>query len=56
MIDKYEAYCMKCKSKREMKNFELVTMKNGMGAVKGECSVCGGKMFKILPKKKQEIV
>jgi len=55
MEEKYEAYCMKCKSKREMKNVEIVTMKNGMSAAKGECTTCGGKMFKILPKKKQEV-
>lgn len=42
-----EAYCMKCKEKRAMKNVEEVTMKNGKPAKKGECSTCGTKMFKI---------
>ena len=42
-----EAYCMKCKKKREMDNIVRVKMKNGRPAVKGECQVCGTKMFKI---------
>jgi hypothetical protein len=42
-----EGYCMKCKEKKEMKNVEAVTMKNGKPANKGECPDCGTKMFKI---------
>ena len=42
---------MKCKEKREMKNTQEVTMKNGRKAVKGVCAVCGTKMFKILGNK-----
>lgn len=42
-----EAWCMKCKAKREMKNAAKVTMKNGRPAMKGICSKCGTKMFKI---------
>ena len=42
-----EAYCVKCKEKREMKGEEKVTMKNGRNATKGTCPVCGTKMFKI---------
>ncbi len=42
-----EAYCMKCKQKREMKDAKEVTMKNGKKALSGVCSVCGTKMFKI---------
>ena len=45
------AYCVKCKAKTEMKNSKQVTMKNGRPAVKGECSVCGTGMYKILPSK-----
>jgi len=48
MIDDYmEAYCMKCKQKREMKDPKEVTMKNGKKANSGTCPVCGTKMFKI---------
>jgi hypothetical protein len=42
-----EAYCMKCKEKREAKDVEAVTMKNGKPAQQGICPVCGTKMFKI---------
>ena len=42
-----EAYCVKCKAKREMKNAKQVTMKNGKPATQGECPTCGTKMFKI---------
>jgi hypothetical protein len=42
-----QAYCVKCKAKREMKNEKPVTMKNGRSAISGICSTCGTKMFKI---------
>jgi hypothetical protein len=42
------AYCMKCKQKREMKDTERVTMKNGRPALKGKCTVCGTGMYKML--------
>ena len=42
-----EAYCMKCRKKREIVNAEQIVMKNGRAATKGECSVCGTKVFKI---------
>jgi hypothetical protein len=42
-----EAYCVKCKSKREMKDPNKVTMKNGRPATEGKCAVCGTKIFKI---------
>ncbi|MEA3560208.1 MAG: DUF5679 domain-containing protein [Candidatus Omnitrophota bacterium] len=43
-----EAYCVKCKSKREMKDAQKVTMKNGRPAMKGKCPVCGTGMYRIL--------
>lgn len=42
-----EAYCVKCKAKREMKDATPVTMKNGKPATQGVCPTCGTKMFKI---------
>lgn len=42
-----QAYCVKCHTKREMKNAQSVTMKNGKPATKGVCPVCGTKMYKI---------
>ena len=46
-----EGYCVKCKQKREIKNPEQVTMKNGRPAVRGKCTVCGTGMYKILGSK-----
>lgn len=45
-----EGYCVKCKAKREIKDSERITMKNGKPALKGTCPTCGTGMFKILPK------
>jgi hypothetical protein len=42
-----EAYCLKCRLKREMKDPIPVTMKNGKTAVQGACTVCGTKMYRI---------
>ena len=42
-----EGYCVKCKAKKEMKDPEQITMKNGRPATKGTCPDCGTKMFKI---------
>lgn len=42
-----EAYCVKCKAKREIQNPQNVIMKNGKKAVTGRCPVCGTKMFRI---------
>jgi hypothetical protein len=42
-----DGHCMKCKEKREIKDAEQTQMKNGRDAVKGVCSTCGTKMFKI---------
>ena len=45
-----EAYCVKCKAKREMKDAKQVEMANGRKAMKGTCPKCGTGMFKILGK------
>ena len=42
-----EAYCVKCKAKREVKGAQKITMKNGKPAITGTCPVCGTKVFKI---------
>jgi len=42
-----EAYCMKCRAKREIKNAQAVTLKNGRPATQGECHKCGTKVFRI---------
>jgi hypothetical protein len=33
-----QAYCMKCRTKREMKDAKAITMKNGKPATQGRCS------------------
>ncbi|MFH1745281.1 MAG: DUF5679 domain-containing protein [bacterium] len=51
-----EAYCVKCKAKREMVDGAEVDMKGKGGvkrsAMKGKCPTCGTTMFRILPNKK----
>ncbi len=42
-----QAYCVKCKAKREMSNAQKVTLKNKKAAMKGTCPKCGTKMFRI---------
>lgn len=42
-----EAYCLKCRAKREMKDPKPTVFKNGKTAMQGVCSVCGTKMNKI---------
>lgn len=45
-----EAYCVKCKSKKEMSEEQKVTMKNGRNAMKGKCPKCGTGLYRILGK------
>jgi hypothetical protein len=52
MSDKVEAYCVKCKAKREMKDAQNVKMKTGRDALQGKCETCGTGMYKILAKQK----
>ncbi|MGD0329342.1 MAG: DUF5679 domain-containing protein [Nitrososphaeria archaeon] len=40
-----QGYCVKCKTKREIKNPTQVTLKNDKPAVKGTCPECGTSMF-----------
>jgi len=42
-----EGYCVKCKEKREIKDAQAITMKNGRPATQGLCPTCGTKIFKI---------
>ena len=42
-----EAYCFKCKTKRDIKNPQAVTLKNGRPATQGSCPVCSTKVFRI---------
>ena len=42
-----EAYCMKCKEKREMQNPKAIFTANGVPATEGVCPVCGTRMFRM---------
>lgn len=42
-----QGYCVKCRAKREMRNSQRITMKNGKPATTGICPNCGTKMFRI---------
>jgi len=46
-VDKMQAYCVKCRAKKEMKDAKAITMKNGKPATQGTCPSCGTKMFRI---------
>ncbi|MEM2131114.1 MAG: DUF5679 domain-containing protein [Candidatus Woesearchaeota archaeon] len=45
-----EAYCVKCKAKKEMADAKEVIMDNGRKAMKGKCPTCGTGMYRILGK------
>jgi uncharacterized Zn finger protein (UPF0148 family) len=47
-----EAYCVKCKAKKEMTDPKEETMKNGRKMLKGKCPQCGTVMCRILGKDK----
>jgi hypothetical protein len=42
-----QGYCVKCRTKREMKSPKGIIMKNKRPATQGVCPTCGTKMFKI---------
>lgn len=42
-----QAYCVKCRAKKDMKDPKKITMKNTKPATQGTCPSCGTKMFRI---------
>ncbi|MFC1962574.1 DUF5679 domain-containing protein [Chloroflexota bacterium] len=42
-----QAYCMKCRAKKEIKNPQSIVMKNKRPATRGVCPTCGTKVFRI---------
>ena len=46
-VNPMQAYCVKCPTKREMRDPRSITMKNGRPATQGTCPSCGTKMFTI---------
>ena len=45
-----DAYCVKCKQKRELTNPQKVVLKNGRPALKGKCPVCGTSLMRFVKK------
>ena len=43
-----DAYCVMCKTKKEMKDGTEVKMKNGRKAMKGRCPTCGTGLYRIM--------
>lgn len=43
-----QLYCVKCRAKREVKEYEEVKTKNGRHAIKAKCPVCHTSMFKFV--------
>jgi len=43
-----EGYCVKCRTKRPMKDGVIEKTKNGRSIMKGLCSNCGTKMNRFL--------
>lgn len=56
-MDPVTGYCVKCKTKRDIKDAQEVQMPAKGGktrpAMKGTCANCGTGIFKILPSKKE---
>ena len=42
-----QAYCVKCRTKKEMNSIKGITLKNGQPTIQGLCPSCGTEMFKI---------
>jgi hypothetical protein len=53
MAEAVEAYCVKCREKRQVRDPKSVTMKNGRNAIEGTCPVCGTKLFRMVSDKKK---
>ena len=43
-----EAYCTKCRTKREMSDPKAVTLATGRHALQGACPVCGTKLTRFV--------
>jgi len=49
-----EAYCVKCKAKKEMKDPKVTMTKRGGFMAKGKCPTCGTTMCRIMSKDNAE--
>jgi hypothetical protein len=47
----FEGYCVKCRTKRSVKNAKIVKTANGRSMAKGVCPVCGTAVNRFLAAK-----
>ncbi len=47
MTDAIQAYCVKCKTKRDLKNAQAVYTRTGTPGTRGECPECGTNLFRM---------
>src|SRR5215813_6022133 len=47
MTETYQAYCVKCKTKRDISHAQAVYTQNGAPGTKGVCPVCGTTLFRM---------
>jgi DNA topoisomerase-1 len=47
MSDTLQAYCVKCKTKRDIANPQPVYTEKGTAATRGTCPVCGTALFRM---------
>lgn len=47
----YDAYCVKCRTKRKIKNQTIEKSEKGRRMAKGTCPVCGTKLTRFLGNK-----
>ena len=45
----FEAYCVKCREKRQIENGVVEQNEKGRRMAKGACPVCGTKVTRFLP-------
>ena len=46
-VGRMDAYCFKCRAKRQVRSPRKITFKNGRPATRGTCGVCGTKVVTI---------
>ncbi len=47
MTETYQAYCVRCRTKRDIQNPQAVFAKNGTPGTQGTCPVCGTTLFRM---------
>ncbi len=47
MAESLQAYCVRCKTKRDIKNPQAVYTQTGTPGTRGECPVCGTTLFRM---------